>query len=109
MKKTYFYLVAFIASVTVIAAFKALRQQSAAKAGADVKSITALTFSPDGTLFVGDSKLATVFAVKINETKSGKKAAPIEMKNIDQKIAAALGTDVSNITITDMAVSPVSQ
>jgi hypothetical protein len=109
MKKTYFYLIAFIAGVSVIAAFKAPKQKIASITGADIKSITALTFSPDGTLFVGDSKLATVFAVNLKEKKSSKKAAPIEIKNIDQKIAAALGTDVVNITITDMAVSPLSQ
>ena len=35
--------------------------------------------------------------------------APIEMKNIDQKIASALGTEITNITITDMAVNPLSK
>lgn len=109
MKKTYFYLIAFVAGVSMIAAFKAPKQKLSAIAGADIKSISALTFSPDGTLFVGDSKLATVFAVNLKEAKSSKKAAPIAIKNIDKKIAAALGTDVANITITDMAVSPLSQ
>jgi hypothetical protein len=31
------------------------------------------------------------------------------MKNIDKQIAAALGTEVGNITITDMVVNPVSK
>lgn len=37
------------------------------------------------------------------------KAADVEIKNIDQKIAALLGTEVQNITIQDIAVNPVSK
>lgn len=76
-------------------------------AAANVQSISAITFSPEGVLFIGDSKAATVFAVQTKDTKA--KSAPSEIKNIDQKIAAALGTEVANITITDMAVNPVSK
>ncbi len=37
------------------------------------------------------------------------KGTAIEIKNIDQKIAALLGTEASNITITDIAVNPLSK
>jgi len=60
-------------------------------------------------LFIGDSKSATVFAVNTKDTKQQKNSTAIEIKNIDQKIAGALGTDVANITITDMAVNPMSK
>ncbi len=60
-------------------------------------------------MFIGDSKSATVFAVNTKDTKQQKNSTAIEIKNIDQKIAGALGTDVANITITDMAVNPMSK
>jgi hypothetical protein len=107
MKKTYFYLAALVAGVLFIAASYAPKEKRPVVA-ADVKSISAITFGPTGILFIGDSKSATVFAVDTKDTKK-QKTAPIDIKNIDKKIASALGTEVANITITDMAVNPVSK
>src|SRR5688500_10472055 len=106
MKKGFFFLAALAAGVLFIAAVNAPANNH--PVAADVKSISALTFGPDGILFIGDSKSATVFAVN---TKDNKKqgAAAVDIKNIDQKIAAALGTEVANISITDMAVNPASK
>lgn len=106
MKKPFFYIAALLAGVLFIAASK--QPVKSPVTAADVKSISAITFGPDGILFIGDSKSATVFAINTKDTKKGK-TAPFDIKNIDQKIAAALGTEVANITITDMAVNPVSK
>ena len=105
MKKYFFFLPVVVAGLVLIAAIKAPATNHAA---ADVKSITALTFGPNGILFIGDSKSATVFAVNTKDTKKGQ-PAKVDIKNIDQKIAAALGTTAANITITDMAVNPISK
>jgi hypothetical protein len=75
----------------------------------EIKSIGALTFGPDGILFVGDSKSATVFAVDTKDNQTVEKASPVEMKQFDQKIASALGTEVQNIKIQDLVVNPVSK
>ena len=106
MKKGFFFLAALAAGVLFIAAVNAPANNH--PVAADVKSISALTFGPDGILFIGDSKSATVFAVNTKDSKK-QGAAAVDIKNIDQKIAAALGTEVANITITDMAVNPVSK
>jgi sugar lactone lactonase YvrE len=58
----------------------------------DIKSINALAFGPDGILFIGDSKGAAVFAVDTKDN-AVEKATAVEIKNIDQKIAAVLGTE----------------
>ena len=106
MKKTYFYLATVVAGLLFIAAVN--RPASNKPLAAGIKSISALAFGPDGILFIGDSKSATVFAVNTKDTKKQKPSA-IDIKNIDQKIAAVLGTEVANITITDMAVNPISK
>lgn len=108
MKKT-FYLVAGIAGLFLVAAINRSANNGFATGNPGIKSISSLAFGPDGILFIGDSKSATVFAVNTKDTKKNKKPAPLEMKNIDQRIAAALGTEVANITITDMAVNPISK
>lgn len=108
MKKSYFIFLSAIAGLFLVAALKPA-QENTVFLGPDIKSISALTFGPDGILFVGDSKSATVFAVNTRDAKKQKKVSPVEIKNIDQKIAAALGTQVANITIMDMAVNPISK
>jgi hypothetical protein len=75
----------------------------------EIKSITSLTFGPEGILFIGDSKGATVFAVDTKDVAKVEKGAAIDLKGVDQKIAALLGTTVENITFQDLAVNPVSK
>ncbi len=75
----------------------------------EIQSITSLAFGPNGTLFLGDSKNASVVALETKDITPVEKAEAVAMKNIDQKVAAALGTQVQNITIRDMAVNPISK
>src|SRR4051812_8649954 len=109
MKRSAFYIAACIAGMFLLAFIKHPSANGLEKGTPEIKSISALSFGPDGVLFIGDSKSATVFAVDTKDTKKSNQSAPIEMKNIDQQIAAALGTEAGNITITDMVVNPVSK
>lgn len=106
MKKTAFSIAALLAGVLVILSFT--RSEQKTTRAADAKSISAIAFGPDGVLFIGDSKSATVFAVNTKDTKKGKSAA-YNIQNIDRRIAEALGADPADITITDMAVNPLSK
>jgi hypothetical protein len=76
---------------------------------ADVRSISALTFGPDGVLFIGDSKSASVFALDTKDVQKVEKATAVELKKFDQKIAGALGTTVDNVTVQDLVVNPISK
>ncbi|MEL6557281.1 MAG: hypothetical protein AAFQ94_03800 [Bacteroidota bacterium] len=73
----------------------------------EIKSINSIAFGPEGILFLGDSKTASVFAIDTKDTQ-GSEAKPVSIKNIDQQIADALGTESSQISIQDMAVNPIS-
>jgi hypothetical protein len=75
----------------------------------EIKTINALAFGPAGILFIGDSKSAAVFAIDTKDVVRVEKATPVEIKNIDQKIAAFLGTEAKNITIQDLKVNPISK
>ena len=74
-----------------------------------LKSVSSLTFNEEGILFVGDPMAAMVYAidVKDNPSKAGEKG--IQVRQLDQKIAAMLGVKANDIRILDMAVNPVSQ
>jgi hypothetical protein len=74
-----------------------------------IQNINALAFGPDGILFIGDSKSASVFAIDTKDKTTLDKASAVDVKNVDQKIAAVLGTEAKNITILDVAVNPASK
>lgn len=75
----------------------------------EIKSISAMAFGPEGILFIGDSKSATVFAVDTKDKVLLEKATPVAVKNFDQAIAKTLGTEAKNIRILDIAVNPISK
>src|SRR5277367_6320732 len=110
MKKTCFFS-AFGLAVALLLAFTSRSHKSDGfvTGSPEIKSITSLAFGPDGILFLGDSRNATVFAMDTKDVGTVEKAAAIEIKNIDQKIAALLGTKPENITIQDIAVNPLSK
>ena len=72
-----------------------------------VESINAISFGPEGILFIGDSKTASIVAIDTKDTDA-QAAGKASIKNIDQRIAEVLGTEASEIDIRDMAVNPIS-
>jgi hypothetical protein len=110
MQKKYFYTGLLLAGIALAATrpFGSSNPYGFTKGSPEIKSISAVSFGKDGILFIGDSKSATIFAVETKDAKSDK-AADIAVNGIDKKIADALGTQKENMTITDMAVNPVSK
>src|SRR5262249_61336602 len=72
--------------------------------GPSLTPIGTLAFGADGTLFAADPSAATIFAIDLG-TGAGA-AGTKDVPALDQKIAALVGTDASQITIRDMAVHP---
>ena len=70
------------------------------------KSIGPLTFSPDGVLFAGDTQSAAIFALDLGKAATGGAPGAKAIPAFDQKVAALLGTDVREITVTDLEVHP---
>ena len=111
MKKMYSFLAVGAAGLLLLATTtRSIHNQYGLVTGSpEIKSINALTFGPDGVLFIGDGKSATVFAIDTKDAGLVDKPNPVDIKNIDQKMAALLGTDARNITIQDIAVNPKSK
>jgi hypothetical protein len=111
MKQAYYFLAAgLLASMLLASANRTAHHPFGFENGTPaIQSISALTFGPDGVLFIGDSKSASVFAIDTKDKTAIEKAQAVELKNIDQKIAVLLGTEAKNITIQDLAVNPISK
>ena len=74
----------------------------------ELKSISALSFGPDGILFIGDSQGGQVVAVdlsKANKTSNEELNVP----DIEALLGQMLGSDIDEIELTDMAVDPQNQ
>ena len=74
-----------------------------------IKSMSKLCFSPEGILFLGDSKGASVYAFDFKDNVSVSTTDPVNIMGIDKKIGALLGKPTSEILIHDLAVNPLSQ
>ena len=73
------------------------------------KAIGPLAFSPDGTLFAADTQSAAIFALDLGAAAKGGAPGAKAIPAFDQKVAALLGTDVREISVTDLAVHPASR
>ncbi len=105
------FVLAFLATALAISTVATSGEDSVHKHSGkpELKSIGQLAFGPDGVLFLGDSIGARLFAVDLGEAPRDGDSSPIQVKDLDAKIAALLGTKVSDVHVGDMAVHPVSQ
>jgi hypothetical protein len=74
-----------------------------------LKSAGALAVGPEGVLFVGDSVGAAIYALDVNDKAVAKASGSLEVKGINEKIAAMLGTAPDQILIQDVVVNPSSK
>ena len=74
-----------------------------------LKSAGALAIGPDGVLFVGDSVGAAIYALDVNDKAAAKSSGNLEVKGINEKIAAMLGTAADQILLQDVVVNPTSK
>lgn len=74
-----------------------------------LRSINAMAFGPEGILFLGDSKNAEIIAIDTKDNTTGQAPERMNIQNVDEQLAALLGTTKDDIIIQDMAVNPVSK
>jgi hypothetical protein len=74
-----------------------------------LSSSGSLAFGPDGVLFIADQKAARILAIKTGDTKMASTSETFKIKDIDAKVAAALGTSPDQILINDVVVNPISR
>jgi hypothetical protein len=75
----------------------------------DIKSLSALSFGPEGVLFVGDGKGGAVFALDLGSRTPRTVEKPETVTDIEGRLAALLGAAPADVMIHDMAVDPVSK
>src|SRR5260370_28899712 len=104
--RLFLYLAAFAA--VAVPSVQAAAVGSFTDGAIHAKSYSKLAFSPDGILFVGDSIGARIYALDLGDRQRLDPVKPLEVADIESKIAAMLGGDPRDVMIHDMAVNPLS-
>jgi hypothetical protein len=73
-----------------------------------MQSAGALTFGPDGILFVGDSTAGAIVAIDTGDTTKADKKPDLKVEKIDGKIASLLGVEAGQLAVNNIAVNPLS-
>jgi hypothetical protein len=71
-------------------------------------SIGPIAFGPDGILFVADNQQATIFAIGLGDSAATTPPRPINLDQIDVRLAAYLGCSPDDVVLRDLAVHPTS-
>lgn len=75
---------------------------------AQPESANVLTFNEEQVLFIGDSYSGQIFAYPMSE-QAQTKSVSFNVRALDRKIASALGAQMGDFKIVDLAVNPVSK
>lgn len=97
-----------VAAVLAASANAADLSASLTKGTVELKSAGPLAFGPEGILFVGDTKGATIFAIATEDTTAPKAFEKFKIEGVNEKIGNLLGVDSKGIAINDMAANPLS-
>jgi hypothetical protein len=78
------------------------------KGDIQLKSLTSITFSKEGVLFLADPLGMKIYALDEKQMRV-ENVGNLEVSNIDEKVAALMGVSTKDIKIEDMAVNPTSR
>ena len=71
--------------------------------------LTVLAIGQDGTLYAGDSGTGKLHSLAVPAAENKMARAPYNLKSVDIKLAALLGTTPQNIRVHDLAIHPMSK
>jgi hypothetical protein len=95
---------AVLVFVALTSSAPALAPPAVAAAGPQLRSVGPLAFGPGGVMYAADSLAGKIYALDLGPEASGGAPGTADIDDLNQKIAAMLGTDTAQIVITDLAV-----
>ena len=74
----------------------------------EIKSANVLEFGDDNTLFLGDSKTGTIYAIETQPSENKAQGSGYNFNGFDKKVATFLNIDNDDILFKDLAAHPKS-
>jgi hypothetical protein len=75
----------------------------------EIRSLSALSFGPEGVLFVGDGKGGAVYALDLGAREARPVGKPQLVPDVEGRLAALLGAAPADVMVHDMAVDPIGK
>lgn len=102
--------VAAVAAVALLAgsARAASLLDSLTKGTPNIKQAGALTFGPEGILFVADPMNAAIFAIDSGDRPAKAAEGALKVENLGEKVAGLLGVETKQVRVNDLAINPLS-
>lgn len=85
-----------------------LSAQEAAKPAPPIAAMSALVFSPDGVLFVGDAVSGAVFALDLGPRTRPAAVKEVGVADVETQVGALVGSRADDVVVHDLAVDPLS-
>jgi hypothetical protein len=79
------------------------------RGAAEVQTLGAMAFAPNGTLFIADNRAAALHAIDPEDEGTATFSNRMFARDLDQKVASLLGTTKDRVRFHDMAVHPRSR
>ena len=74
----------------------------------ELQSAGVLAFGPDGILFVGDARSATIFAIQTQDMAGSPATVHLNINNLGVQVAELLSASPEEIRVNDLAVNPLT-
>ena len=74
----------------------------------DIKSMHAMTFGPEGILFIGDSDAAQIVAIDMS-TQAKATNEKMAIADLEESLSSLLGTESDQFQIIDLVVNPTNE
>ncbi|NQV24522.1 MAG: hypothetical protein HQ518_09150 [Rhodopirellula sp.] len=106
MKKQLFMILAVLSAMAVPSVGNAANLWQLKEGTPDLQSAGALTFGPDGIIFVGDQKGAAVFAIDTGKAKGKASGVSVNVASVGDQLAKLFHVAAKDVTVNDLAVNP---
>jgi hypothetical protein len=108
MKKHLFMTLALLAVMSVASVGSAADLWRLKEGTPDLQSAGTLSFGPDGIVFVGDQKGASVFAIDTGDTKGIASEASLNVTGVAARLGKLFNVAAGDVKVNDLAANPAT-
>ncbi|MDA0284926.1 MAG: hypothetical protein O3B86_16385, partial [Planctomycetota bacterium] len=108
MKKYLFSALTLLAAMSVSSVGTAADLWRLKEGTPELQSAGTLAFGPDGIVFVGDQKGATVFAIDTGDSKGSPSSVSLSAKDVGARLGKLFNVAAQDVTVNDLAANPAT-
>lgn len=108
MQKRLFTTLALLAAMSVSSVGNAANLWQLKEGTPELQSAGTLSFGPDGIIFVGDQKGASVFAIDTGDTKGTASEVALNVGDVGTRLGKLFNVAAKDVAVNDLAANPAT-